>query len=104
HGFGVDKMVGLAAHLPDAAISLLPVVTHILDQGAHQGPQGSLQLFPVGLVVALTSIVVEEVQHLAKHVELLLLRRTVAEADRPRLLIAAATGEFLLCQLALTPN
>ena len=77
-------MARLAAHLPDAAIGLLPVLTHILDQGAHHSPQWllQLQLFPVGLQAALTSIEVEEVQHLAKNVELLLIRRTIADADR----------------------
>ena len=46
----------------------------------------------------------DQVQHFAKHVELLLIHRAVADEDRMRLLVAAEARKFLLRQFELPTN
>src|SRR5579885_37779 len=94
----------LAARLPDATVGIAPVLTDVLGHDAHQVPEGALQLLAVALKAALATIEMNGVQHLSEHIELLLMGRTVADAHRARIAIAAQVRKFLLDQISFAAN
>src|SRR5581483_431518 len=97
-------MARTAAYFPDAAISLLPVETNVLNQHAHHFPQGSFQLLTVAFKAALAPIEVNAIEHLAEDIELLLPGCCIADAYGRRVTISAEMGQFLLRQIALATN
>ncbi len=92
----VRELLAGPAHLPDSLVRVLPVVDNELDEVARQRP-GLL----VGADRELTREV-QRIQYLAVDVELELCRRGVADAHRPRVLIAGQPIDLELGQAALT--
>ena len=89
------EVLGLAAHLPDAAVGVAPVgegVLHLLDQDRPD---------PLRQVVARLGVQVERVEHGAPHVVLVLVVGAVAHPHRPGALVAGQVVERLLHQLGL---
>ena len=86
-------MLGLAAHLPDAAVGLAPVRERRLDLGAEHRPDA------LGQRVARPRVQVQRVQHRAPDVVLGLRVGGVADADGPRVLVAREVVERPLGQL-----
>ena len=71
-------MLGLAAHLPDAAVGLAPVVDRALDLAHEDRPDA------LGQVVARLGVQVDRVEHRAPDVVLLLVVGAVADPHRLR--------------------
>ena len=88
-------MLVLAAHLPDAAVGLLPVLDRGLDEPLDQRPA------PLGQVVAGLRVQEDRVQHRAPHVVLALVVGAVADPHGAGVVVAREVVERLLEQLAL---
>src|SRR5262249_13110546 len=82
HHLGIDKVVFTVAYLPDPSIGITPVIANMLGHHAHQVPEWSFKLFPVTLKAALATIQVDAIQHFSEHIELFLVRGTVANTHR----------------------
>ena len=91
-------MLGLAAHLPDAAVGVAPVVQRGLHLLGQDRPD------PLGQVVARLGVEVERVEDRAPHVVLVLVVGAVADADRRGALVAGQVVERLLGQLVLAAD
>src|SRR5215467_10152586 len=87
-------MPRLAADLPDAGVGLAPALQRMLDLMPGHLPDPLVEPVP-GLGVQ-----VEGVEDHAPHVVLLLLVGGVADADRPRALIAVQMLEHVLLEVA----
>src|SRR5271157_4887170 len=92
----MGEMLRWPAHLPDALIGLVPDRCQMPEHGLADCRAASDrgQTAQMG--------VVERVENLAIDVELGLVCRTVADAYRPRALIARQPGDLPLAQPALT--
>ncbi len=98
HELGRDEVLRLAAHLPDAAVRLLPVLDRRLDRSLEDRPHD------LGQEVARLRVQVDRIEHRAPHVVLHLLVRGVADAHRPRPLVATQVVDGLLGQLVLATD
>src|SRR5215472_17377780 len=87
-------MLWLAADLPDAPVRLAPMLERVLYLMARHGPYALVEPVP-GLRVQ-----VEGVEYHAPHVVLLLFVGGVADADRPRALIAVQMLQDVLVEVA----
>ena len=90
HHLGVDEMPGAAAHLPDAAVLLAPVLANGVADVRQQGPD--LQVDFADVAGQLEG----GVHDLAVNVQLPLLDGGVADAHRPRPLVPFQMVEGLL--------
>ena len=92
------EVLRLAAHLPDAAVGLAPVLQRRLDLLDEDRPD------PLGQVVARLGVQVERVEHRAPHVVLVLVVGAVADPHGARALVAGEVVERLLDQLGLAAD
>ena len=98
HELRGGEVLGLAAHLPDAAVGLAPVVErglHLLDEDR---PDALRQ------VVARLGVEVERVEDRAPDVVLVLVVGAVADPHGPRALVAGQVVERLLGKLGLAAD
>ena len=86
-------MLAAAAHLPDAAVRLAPVIQRVLHLSLRHLPDAIVEPVPR------PGVQVQRVKHDAPHVVLALTVRVVADADRLCALVAAQVLERLLDQL-----
>src|SRR5215469_10755077 len=87
-------MLRLAADLPDPGVGLAPALQRVLDLMPGHLPN------PLVEPVSGLRVQVEGVEDDAPHVVLLLLKGGVADADRPRALIAVQMLEHMLVEVA----
>src|SRR6478736_2174263 len=95
HDLRVDEVPAWPADLPDAGVGLLPDPLQVPQEHALQAPRLVLVLERLG------ASLVERVHHLPVDVELKLLARCVADADRPRVLVAGEPRKLELGKPAL---
>ena len=93
HELRRGEVLGVAAHLPDAAVGLAPVGDRGVDLLLEERPHALRQR------VARLGVQVDGVEHRAPHVVLVLVMGAVADPHRPRVLVAAEVVEDLLGQL-----
>ncbi len=98
HQLAGHEVLRLPAHLPDAAVGLLPVRGGRLDLPLEHRPQRLRQL------VAGPGVQVDRVQHRTPHVVLALPVGTVPDPHRVGALVARQVRQRLLVQLALTAH
>ena len=91
-------MLRLAAHLPDAAVGFAPVLDGLLDLVLEHRPQHLRDL------LARLGVQVHRVEHGAPDVVLHLVERAVADAHRPRVVVAGEVVQFLLDEAALAAD
>ena len=92
HNLGIDKVLLLAADLPDAAVLALPIVHHRLGQALHDLP-GLIGDFAVQQEQG-----VDGDDHLSEHVQLQMFRGGVADAHRTGVLVATEVVEGVLLE------
>jgi hypothetical protein len=97
HDLRRGEVLGLAAHLPDAAVGLAPVQDRLLDLVAQDRPEA------VGQPVARLRVQVERVEDRAPHVVLAVRVGAVADPHRPGALVAVEVVEDVLSRLRSPP-
>ena len=88
-------MLRLAAHLPDSAVGLTPMLDRFLDLLLEHRPQ------LIGDVLPRFAVQVHRIQHRAPDVVLALVVGAVADPHRPRTVVAGKVVEFGLDKFAL---
>src|SRR5207247_8649585 len=104
HDFGIQEMAWAAAHLPNTAIRLLPVVTHMLDQHTHHLPHRAIQFLTTTLKTPLTPVEMDTIEHFSEYIQLFLPGCRVPDTYRARTTIATEMWQFSLDQAAFTSN
>ena len=95
HHLRRGEVLHLAAHFPDPAVGLLPVLDRALDLAEEDRPE------PLVEPVARAGVDVDRVEHGSPHVVLLLVESSVADAHRLGALVAAEVMQDVLVQGAL---
>src|SRR5262249_23689207 len=93
-----DEVPEVATDLPDAAVGLLPLLEDGLTDSAQKLPEDVVDL------AAVAPVVPRRIEHLAVDVELELLRRRVADSDRPGAAVPVEVIEHDLGQEALAAD
>lgn len=91
-------MLGLATHLPDPAVRLVPVLHRLLDLCLQHRPQR------LGNCLAGLGVEIHRVEHGSPDVMLRLVVRAVADADRSCAVVAREVVEFLLLEGAFATD
>ena len=98
HDLRRGEVLRLAAHLPDAAVGLAPVLDRLLDLVLQHRPQ------LIGHLLARLGVQVHRVEHGAPDVVLLLVVGAVADPHRAGVVVAGQVVQFVLDQAALAAD